>query len=268
MILDQIVIRRKERLEEEMRRVPLAEVRGRAADQSSPRAFRSGLQRNEISLSLIAEVKKASPSRGLIRADFDPEKIARVYEAHGASAISVLTEEDFFQGSLDNLARVRCAVGLPILRKDFLLAPYQLYEARAWGADGVLLIAAILSDGQIEEMAGIAGETGMDALVEVHSRKELDRVLRLGVGFIGINNRDLTTMKIDLRHTLELLGDIPHEAVVVTESGIETRADVERFLETRVSAMLVGTSLMKSPDIGTKIDELMGRALSSTSEDS
>jgi len=260
MILDQIVVRRKERLEQEMRRVPLREVRARATDAPPARPFQEALRRSETSLALIAEVKKASPSKGLIRPDFDPEAIARVYAEHGASAISVLTEEDFFQGSLENLARVRRTVDLPLLRKDFLVDVYQVHEARAWGADAVLLIASILSDGQIEDLAGQARDSGMDALVEVHSGRELDRILKLGVRFIGINNRNLSTMKTDLGHTLSLIRDIPDEATVVTESGIDTRADVERFLETPVRAMLVGTSLMKSADIGAKMDELTGRA--------
>jgi len=259
MILDRIVAQKRERLTQAKGQVPLSEIRLKAADQAPALPFQDSLRRTSDSLALIAEVKKASPSRGVIRAEFDAEEIARTYRDHGASAISVLTEEDFFQGSLENLVRVRRCVELPLLRKDFIFDPYQVYEARAHGADAILLIAAILSDGQVEDLSGLAAEMGMASLLEVHTGPELDRMLGLEARFIGINNRDLSTLQVDIRHTLNLLPDMPEDCTVVTESGLESRADVETFLNTRVTAMLVGSGLMKSENIGKKIDELLGR---------
>lgn len=258
-ILDTIVETRRKRLEECRRRISSEEIRSRAADASAPSDFSSAIRRTEgDKIGLIAEVKKASPSKGLIRDDFQPEKIAGIYAECGASAISVLTEEDFFMGSLEYLRKVRSAVSLPILRKDFIFDEYQIYEARAYGADAILLIESVLSRSQAEELFSLAGELGLSVLFEVHHWKELDTALLIDVPVIGINNRNLKTLEIDLNTTVELLKDIPEGKIVVSESGIERREDIELFKDTAVDALLIGTTLMKSEDIGGKIEELFG----------
>jgi len=208
---------------------------------------------------LIAEVKKASPSKGVIRADFEPVQIAQTYEAHGATCLSVLTDEQYFQGSLDYLRAVRSQVGLPVLRKDFILDPYQLLEARAAGADAVLLIAECLDDCGLRSLFRAALELGLTPLVELYEPANLPRVLEAGATLIGINNRDLRSFHTDLDHTLRLLEQIPDECLVVGESGINTRADALRLEQAGVDAMLVGESLMREPDIGAAVDALLGR---------
>ncbi len=257
-ILDKILARKRKSLDTAKSQTSLDELKSRISELPEPLPFIVALVRTSDTLALIAELKKASPSKGLIRPDFDPERFARIYEAHGASCISVLTEEDFFQGSIQYLDIVRSAVkNIPILRKDFIFDPYQIYEARAHQADAVLLIASVLGKNQIEDLHGLADELGLDSLVEVHNLKELDTVLSTGAALVGINNRNLGTLKVNIETTLAMLPDIPEDRVVVTESGISTRADVERFLPTRVTAMLVGTAIMKSTDAGAKIDELI-----------
>ncbi len=208
---------------------------------------------------LIAEIKKASPSRGVIRADFQPVKIGQTYERHGASCLSVLTDEKFFQGSLDYLRDVRSAVDLPVLRKDFILDSYQLYEARAAGADAVLLIAECLDDCNLRKLHNEAVALGMSPLVELYDPENLQRVFDAGATLIGVNNRDLRTFEIDLSHTLRLRERIPDQCVLVSESGIRTRADVQRLAAAGVDAILVGETLMASPDIGAAVDQLLGR---------
>jgi indole-3-glycerol phosphate synthase len=208
---------------------------------------------------LIAEVKKASPSQGVIRADFDPVAIAQTYERHGAACISVLTDESYFQGSLDYLQRIRAAVSLPVLRKDFILDRYQLLEARAAGADAVLLIAECLDDCRLRALHNEALELGLTPLVELYEPVNLPRVLEAGATLIGVNNRDLRTFQVDLGHTLRLRAQIPAECLLVGESGIRTREDVERLEAAGVDAMLVGESLMRQPDIGAAVDRLLGR---------
>ena len=208
---------------------------------------------------LIAEVKKASPSRGLIRADFDPVAIGRVYEQHGASCLSVLTDEHYFHGSLEYLRLVRAAVGVPVLRKDFILDSYQLYEARAAGADAVLLIAECLDDCNLRKLHNEAVALGLTPLVELYEPKNLQRVFDAGATLIGVNNRDLRSFETDLEHTLRLRQQIPDECVLVSESGIRTRADVERLAAAGVDAILVGETLMASADIGAAVDALLGR---------
>ncbi len=258
LILQKILAGKRDSLEKAKRRTSFDDLKSRIAELPEPLPFISALVRTPDTLALIAELKKASPSKGLIRADFDPERFARIYEDHGAACISVLTEEDFFQGSIEYLDIVRSSVKhIPILRKDFIFEPYQIYEARAHQADAVLLIASALEKNQIEDLHGLAGELGLDTLLEVHNLQELDTVLSTGAELIGINNRDLGTLKVNLETTLAMLPDIPEDRVVVTESGISRRADVERFLPTRVTAMLVGTAIMKSQDPGAKIDELV-----------
>ncbi len=208
---------------------------------------------------LIAEVKKASPSRGVIREDFQPVEIAHAYERHGASCLSVLTDEHYFQGHLDYLRRVRAEVRLPVLRKDFILDSYQLYEARAAGADAVLLIAECLDDCNLRKLHNEAVALGMTPLVELYDPENLQRVFDAGATLIGVNNRDLRTFHTDLDHTLRLRDRVPGECVLVSESGIRTRADVERLQQAGVDAILVGETLMASPNIGAAVDELLGR---------
>ncbi len=206
---------------------------------------------------LIAEVKKASPSKGVIRADFDPVGIAKTYAAAGAHALSVLTDHRFFQGDLTFLAEVRGAVSLPILEKDFVIDEFQLYEARALGADAVLLIAAALEAGQLRDYAHVAREVGLSALVEVHNEAELERVIETAT-LIGINNRDLATFETDLATTERVLRHVPDDRIVVSESGIAGREDVERLSALGIDAVLIGETFMRAPVIEDKVRELMG----------
>jgi indole-3-glycerol phosphate synthase len=258
MILDEIVAYKKEELAGTKLRVPLAEVRGRAADTGPARGFGRALAAGR-GIRLIAEVKKASPSKGVIRPNFDPVGIAGAYERSGAACISVLTEQKYFQGSLGYLGAIRQAVGLPLLRKDFIVDEYQIFEARAAGADAVLLIAACLDRSRLEDYLGIAAEAGLDVLVESHTARELDASLRAGAAIIGINNRDLSSFTVSLETTFAMLKDIPDDRTVVSESGIATRDDVERLERAGVDAVLVGESLMREQDIGRKVKELLGR---------
>ena len=209
-------------------------------------------------VNVIAEVKKASPSAGIIRADFDPVAIAKTYEKHGAAAISVLTDESYFQGHLTYLTAIRAAVGVPVLRKDFILEKYQLLEARAAGADAALLIAECLPGDRLATLQRDAEQIGLHTLVELHDAEELPRVLECGARVIGINNRDLRTFVTRLEHTLDLMASIPSDRIVVGESGIRTNADLKRLQAGGVKAVLVGESLMKSPDIGAALDVLRG----------
>jgi indole-3-glycerol phosphate synthase len=210
-------------------------------------------------IKLIAEVKKASPSKGVIRADFDPVAIAKTYEAHGAACLSVLTDEQYFQGSLETLRSVRQAVGIPVLRKDFILDSYQLLEARAAGADAVLLIAECLDDCQLRKLHNEAIEMGMTPLAEFYEPHNLDRILAAGAALVGVNNRDLRTFQVDLGHTIRMRSAVPLDCVLVGESGIDSRADVLRLQEAGVEAMLVGECLMREADIGRAVDRLLGR---------
>jgi len=206
---------------------------------------------------LIAEVKKASPSAGVIRADFDPVAIAKIYEQHGATCLSVLTDESYFQGSLEYLGAVREAVSLPVLRKDFLIDSYQLLEARVAGADAVLLIAECLDDCQLRKLHNEAIELGLTPLVELYDPANLPRVLEAGATLVGVNNRNLHTFEVDLEHTLRMRKEIPDDCVLVGESGIKTHADVKRLEAAGVDAILVGESLMRQADIGAAVDELL-----------
>lgn len=220
------------------------------------RDFAAALRRP--GLQVIAEVKKASPSAGVIRADFDPVRIALTYERHGAACVSVLTDEHFFQGHLDYLTAVRGAVGIPALRKEFILDEYQLAEARVAGADAVLLIAEILPGDEMKTLHRQATALGLHVLVELHDADQLSRVIDAGATLIGINNRDLRTFKTSLDHTLDLLGRVPAGSVVVSESGIKTNADMKRLEAAGVKAVLVGESLMRAEDIGKALDDLRG----------
>jgi len=210
------------------------------------------------SIKLIAEVKKASPSKGIIRSDFDPVAIARIYEAHGATCLSVLTDETYFQGSLDYLRQIRANVAIPLLRKDFILDSYQLLEARAAGADAVLLIAECLDDCNLRKLHNEALELGLTPLVEFYDPENLPRVLAAGATLIGVNNRDLRTFVVDLEHTVRMREHVPLDVVFVGESGIHTRADALRLQAAGVDAMLVGESLMREPDIGLAVRKLLG----------
>jgi indole-3-glycerol phosphate synthase len=239
---------------------PLEAVRTEAVQAPPPRDLVTALRTPGVSL--IAEVKRASPSKGLLRADLDAEALASEYEANGAVAISVLTDERFFQGSLDDLRAVRQSVDLAVLRKDFILAPYQVYEARAAGADAVLLIVAALSDGELGALYQLTCELGMAALVEVHNEAELERALGIGPRIIGVNNRDLHTFDVDLETTAHLRPRLPADVVLVTESGIHTWADVARLAEIGTDAMLVGEALVRAKDVEGKIRELVGQCLS------
>lgn len=258
MILDEIIAFKKQELAETKRQRTLAQMKALARDAEPARGFGSALS-GPGGMRLIAEVKKASPSKGIIRADFDPVKIAVAYQEAGAHAISVLTERKFFQGSLEYLAEIRKAVSLPLLRKDFIIDEYQIYEAKAAGADAVLLIAACLELERMADFLGIAGELGLGVLAEAHTGKELDTALRAGAQIVGINNRDLTTFTVALQTTFDLLKDIPDDRTVVSESGIQTRQDVEWLEQAGADAILVGESLMREKDAGKKVRELLGR---------
>jgi indole-3-glycerol phosphate synthase len=237
---------------------PPADLKSRIRDREGARDFYGALS-NGTGLKLIAEIKQASPSQGLLREKFDPAGIARIYEEEGAAAISVLTEERFFKGSLDHLQIVRGAVKRPLLRKDFVIDEYQVYEARAFDADAVLLIAAILDDSRLNDFQSLARDLGMESLVEVHTEAERDRALGAGARMIGINNRDLATFKTDLETTLRLIQGIPDDRIVVSESGIAQRRDLDRLMEVEADAVLIGEAFMKSPDIRARIRELFVR---------
>ena len=257
MILDEIVAYKKKELLETKRAIPFADQKERAADAGPTRGFGKALL-SGTGIRLIAEVKKASPSKGVIREDFDPVKIAGTYEGAGAACLSVLTEKKYFQGDLGYLAAIRKSVGLPLLRKDFIIDEYQIFEARAAGADAILLIAACLDKRQMEDLLGTAEEIGLDVLVESHTSKELDKSLVAGARIVGINNRDLTSFTVSLQTTFDLLKDIPDDRIVVSESGIKSRDDVAKLERAGVDAILVGESLMREKDIGKKVKELLG----------
>ena len=257
MILDEIVRSKKKDLEKRKTSISLDQLQGKIGILSPTRDIKSALTSPEIPVKIIAEVKKASPSKGVIREDFDPVEIGKIYEVAGASAISVLTEENFFKGSLDYLKKIRGLTSIPLLCKDFIFDEYQVYQARAFGADVFLLIAAILNNGKLNELLKLGRGLGMEAIVEVHDLKELKRVLCTEAQIIGINNRDLTTFKTDIATTIRLAKEIPDDKVVVSESGINTRGDIFRLRESGVSAFLIGESLMREKDIGGKLRELL-----------
>ena len=257
-ILKRILVRKAEEVAERSARLPLAELQARIADASPSRGFAdaiaSRIARGEPAV--IAEIKKASPSKGVIRAEFDPAAIARSYETGGAACLSVLTDVDFFQGSDAYLQQARAACALPVLRKDFVVDAYQLHEARVLGADCVLLIAAALDDGQLSEFAFIADQLGMDVLVEVHDLDELERSLPIPARLLGINNRNLRTFEVALDTTLALKDMVPADRVLVTESGIMVPADVALMRAAGVNAFLVGEAFMRAPDPGSALRQL------------
>ncbi len=256
MILEEIVSDNLQELEARRREFPLAEVKQVALKQPPPLDFASALRGDHIRL--IAEVKKASPSRGVIRPDFNPVDIALTYAANGASAISVLTEAKYFQGSLEYLRDIGKALNkkLPLMRKDFIHDPYQVYESRAYGADSLLLIVAILTPEKLGELLVLSNELGMSCLVEVHDEAELEIAIGSGTGIIGINNRDLKTFTVDLGTTGRLRPLVPSDRIVVSESGIKNRNDIEKLGEMGVNAVLIGESLISALDIAAKMKEL------------
>ena len=259
-ILNKINAVKREEVAAAKARRSLASLRTEAEAQSPTRGFERAL-RAKIAAgksAVIAEIKKASPSKGVIRADFRPAEIARSYEQHGAACLSVLTDEQFFQGSADYLRAARAAVALPVLRKDFMVDEYQVVDARAMGADCILLIAASLDDAQMADLEACALALGMDVLVEVHDGEELQRALRLKTPLLGINNRNLRTFEVTLDTTLGLLKDVPTDKLLVTESGILGRADVQRMRDANVNAFLVGEAFMRADDPGAALAELFG----------
>jgi indole-3-glycerol phosphate synthase len=257
-VLDKIVAAKRREIAAARQRLSEADLRRRVDDAPPVRDFFAALAQPGP-IRLIAEVKKASPSAGVIRADFDPVAIAQTYERHGATCLSVLTDEPYFQGRLEYLTAVRQKVGIPVLRKDFILDHYQLLEARAAGADAVLLIAECLDDCQLRSLHNAVIELEMTPLVELYEPQNLPRVIAAGATLVGVNNRNLHTFEVRLEHTLRLRGAIPDECVLVSESGIKTRADVERLEAAGVDAILVGESLMRDPDIGAAVDRLLAR---------
>lgn len=258
MILDEIIAYKKQELADTKRAVPFSELKAKVSDAEPTRGFERALSQAS-GIRLIAEVKKASPSKGVIREDFDPVEIARIYARSGADCLSVLTETKYFQGKLEYLTGIRKAVNMPLLRKDFIVEEYQIFEARAAGADAVLLIAACLERTQLEDLMSVAKQIGLDVLVESHTYKELDRSLLAGATLVGINNRDLQSFSVSLQTTLDLLKEIPPDRTVVSESGIRTRDDVLKLEKAEVDAILVGESLMREKDIGKKVKELLGK---------
>jgi indole-3-glycerol phosphate synthase len=259
-ILRKIVSRKLEEIAAARRETALDTLKARLADADRPRGFADAIAGKiaEGKAGVIAEIKKASPSKGVLRENFVPAEIARSYEQGGAACLSVLTDVDFFQGSNEYLRQARSACSLPVIRKDFIVDPYQVYEARAIEADCILLIAACLEDNQMHDLNNLAHELGMDVLVEVHDRQELQRALTLNNRLLGINNRDLRSFEVSLDTTLSMLDDIPPDAIVVTESGILDKADVQKMRDHQVNAFLVGEAFMRAEQPGHKLAELFG----------
>ncbi|MCI0457323.1 MAG: indole-3-glycerol phosphate synthase TrpC [Gemmataceae bacterium] len=257
-VLDKIVSAKRLEVEQRKAQAPPRDLEARLAVAPPPRDFRAALERAS-GVALIAEVKKASPSAGVLRADFDPVGIARTYADHGAAALSVLTDEPFFQGSLDHLTAIRAAVAPPLLRKDFILDGYQLLEARAAGADAVLLIAEVLTGDDLPRLLRQASALRLQELVEFYDPANLPRVLDSGARLIGVNNRDLRTFVTRLEHTLEVAARVPADVCLVSESGIRTRQDIDRLQAAGVRAVLIGETFMRAADLAAKVDELLAR---------
>jgi indole-3-glycerol phosphate synthase len=257
-VLAKILAAKREEVKAARERLPLEEVQRRAREAAPPRGFERSLRAKAAAgrAAVIAEIKRASPSRGLIRADFDPARIAASYERHGAACLSVLTDREFFGGSPDDLRAARAACSLPVLRKDFMVDPYQVYEARSWGADCILLIICAAPDGELRALASLARELGMDVLVECHDGEQLRRALTIDTPLIGINNRDLTTFETRLETTLGLRPQVPPERLLVTESGISTPADVAALRAAGVGTYLVGSAFMSAEDPGKELARL------------
>jgi len=259
-ILDKIVAVKREEIAAAKKKVPLEAMRADAESRVLTRGFEDALRRKIAAgrAAVIAEVKKASPSKGVLRPDFIPADIAQSYAEHGAACLSVLTDRQFFQGQPDYLKQARASCDLPVLRKDFLVDPYQVYESRAMGADCILLIAACLDDAQMAELEAIARSLDMAVLVEVHDGAELQRALKLRTPLVGINNRNLRTFEVSLDTTLGLLGEVPKDRLLVTESGILGPADVRRMRDAGVHAFLVGEAFMRADEPGEALAALFG----------
>jgi len=264
-MLDKIIAQKREEVEQRKKALPLSCLKERIAQQSPPLDFASALRGDCIRL--VAEIKQASPSRGILRPNLNPVKLAKTYVEGSAAAISVLTEANYFKGSINHLAAVKEVVELPLLRKDFIFDPYQVYESRAYGADALLLIAAILSQEQLEELLSLSHSLGLRCLVEVHNEDEVKRTLLSKAEIIGINNRDLYTFTVDINTTQRLRPLIPRQRIVVSESGIKSRSDIEKLKEWGVNAMLVGEVLVTADDVLTKMKELNLGATPSRGED-
>jgi len=254
-MLDKIIAQKREDVEKKKRVATMPYLQERIAGQKPPLDLAPALKGDHIRL--IAEVKKASPSRGLLSPKLNPTELARTYAEGGAAAISVLTEVNYFMGSIEHLAAIRGAVELPLLRKDFIFDSYQVYESRAYGADALLLIAAILSQGQLKELVSLSRSLGLRCLVEVHSQREVEMVVLSEAEIIGINNRDLRTFAVDINTTRRLRPLIPEEKIVVSESGIKTRNDIEKLRKWGVDAALVGEALVAGNDVPAKMKELL-----------
>jgi indole-3-glycerol phosphate synthase len=265
-ILKKIIARKHEEVAERSARVSIADLKQRIADQqgsaSDPRGFADALAASLSSgqPAVIAEIKKASPSKGVIRDPFEPAEIAASYERGGASCLSVLTDVDFFQGADEYLQQARSACALPVIRKDFIVDPYQIYEARALGADCILLIVAALTDEQLSDLTALTHELGMDVLIEVHNAEELERILPLNTRLVGINNRDLHTFEVSLENTFKLLDRIPSDRIIVTESGILTPEDVAAMQDRQVNAFLIGEAFMRAEDPGQQLARFFSAA--------
>lgn len=257
-ILNRILARKTEEIAANRLAVPIDRIRQQLATASTPRGFIKSLQEKQASglAAVIAEIKKASPSKGVIREDFDPAQIARSYAKGGAACVSVLTDRDFFQGHDDYLLAARDACSLPVLRKEFIIDSYQVFEARVLGADCILLIVAALDDDALTELYALSGELGMDTLVEVHDQSELERAMRLDLDMIGINNRNLHTFETQLSTTLDLLDQIPGGCLVVTESGIHSSEDVKLMRDHGVNSFLVGEAFMRAHEPGSELRAL------------
>lgn len=259
-MLKEIIAHKREELAQRQAALPLEEIKRSAIRQPPPRDFAAALHRTGP-LKLLAEVKRGSPSKGLIDPDAKPADAARVYANAGADAVSVLTDEKYFMGHDSHVGQIKAACDLPVLRKDFTLSEYQVHEARSIGADAVLLMAQVLSPQELKDLLSVTHDLGMEALVECHEPDELGSILATPARVIGINNRDLWTLKIDMDTTLRLVGRVPDDRIVVSQSGFNDRAQVERVEATRVDAIQVGTSLMASGDLRAKVQELMGQEL-------
>lgn len=256
-ILDEIVAKRRERLKEEKAALPLVDLKARLADLEPDRLrnFRAALRGPFVRI--IAEIKRASPSEGVLREIFDPRSQAQDYAGGGAAVISVLTEQDYFQGDLTHVRRARSYMALPVMRKDFLTEPYQIYQSRLFRADALLLIATILGDDELQELLDVTHQLGMEALVETHDEADMEKALRVGARVIGVNNRNLKTMQIDLAQTERLAQMVPPEVVLVSESGIRGKEDIARLAQAGVDAVLIGSMLMKAEQPGSVLRKLI-----------